>query len=119
MKKRIVIEGCPLRTVMDRFGDKWSILVLQTLGEEEAPIRFNDLDRGIEDISQKMLASTLRVLEGCGLISREAFLEIPPRVEYQLTDMGKSLLPLIKNLVEWSTDHLEAINSACMAKSKA
>lgn len=118
MKKRIVIEGCPLRTVMDRFGDKWSILVLQTLGEEEKPMRFNDLGRDIEDISQKMLASTLAKLEECGLISREAFLEIPPRVEYQLTDMGKSLLPLIKNLIEWSTDHLELINSARATKNE-
>lgn len=112
----VVVEGCPLRTVMDRFGDKWSILIIQTLGEE-GTLRFNELEKNIEDISQRMLSKTLKSLELCGLVDREIHAEVPPRVEYFLTDLGHSLLPIVDNLVEWSTNHLDEINNACSSKS--
>lgn len=108
----VVVEGCPLRTVMDRFGDKWSILVIRTLGEE-GTLRFNELEKSIEDISQRMLSKTLKSLELCGLINRKVHAEVPPRVEYFLTELGHSLLPIIDSLVEWSTNHLDEINIAC------
>jgi DNA-binding HxlR family transcriptional regulator len=111
-----IVEGCPLRTVMDRFGDKWSVLVLQTLGEEGV-LRFNEILKIIEDISQKMLSSTLRTLEETGLVERTLYPEIPPRVEYELTELGKSLIPLINRLIEWSEEHIDEINSACKTKN--
>lgn len=116
MRKTIIIEGCPLRTVMDRFGDKWSVLILLTLGDAGI-LRFNELADNIEDVSQKMLSKTLRRLEETGLVSRTLYTEIPPRVEYQLTEMGQSLLPLITQLVKWSEDHIDAINTACKQKN--
>lgn len=106
--ERWQIEGCPVRNVFDRFGDKWSILVLLILSEE-SPMRFNELNRVIRDISQKMLTVTLRTLEADGLISRKIYPEIPPRVEYRLTDLGKSLVPYINALAEWSKNNMPAV----------
>lgn len=100
---------CPVRNVLDRLGDKWSILVILSLGEAEK-IRFNTLHKLIGDISQKMLSVTLRTLEADGLVKRTMYPEIPPRVEYELTDMGRSLLPHIHGLVGWATQHLPAIS---------
>jgi len=103
-------ESCPIRNVLDRFGDKWSILVLLVLSDEEK-MRFNELHKAIGDISQKMLTVTLRTLEADGLVSREVFPEIPPRVEYRLTLLGKSLMPHIHGLVKWAKDNQEVIVS--------
>ena len=99
---------CPIRNVLSRVGDKWSMLVLFTL-ENNNSQRFKELQRNIPDISQKMLTATLKTLEGDGLILREAFPEIPPRVEYSLTQKGQSLLPLINNLVSWASENMEDI----------
>ena len=87
LKKYQPSPGCPIRDVLDRFGDKWSILIIIILGAE-AKMRFNELHKAIGDVSQKMLTTTLRTLEADGLISRKVFPEIPPRVEYQLTELG-------------------------------
>ena len=100
--------NCPIRNVLSRVGDKWSMLVLFTLENHECQ-RFKDLQRNIPDISQKMLTATLKMLEGDGLIHREVFPEIPPRVEYSLTEKGKSLLPLIDNLLSWASENMEDI----------
>lgn len=100
--------NCPIRNVLSRVGDKWSMLVLFTL-ESNNNQRFKELQRNIPDISQKMLATTLKMLEADGLILRVAFPEIPPRVEYSLTKKGKSLLPLINNLILWASDNMEDI----------
>lgn len=100
--------NCPIRNVLSRVGDKWSMLVLFTL-ESNNNQRFKELQRNIPDISQKMLATTLKMLEADGLILRVAFPEIPPRVEYSLTKKGKSLLPLINNLISWASDNMEDI----------
>lgn len=100
--------NCPIRNVLSRVGDKWSMLVLFTLENNDSQ-RFKELQRNIPDISQKMLTATLKMLEGDGLIHREVFPEIPPRVEYSLTEKGKSLLPLIDNLLSWASESMEDI----------
>lgn len=100
--------NCPIRNVLSRVGDKWSMLVLFTLENNDRQ-RFKELQRNIPDISQKMLTATLKMLEGDGLIHREVFPEIPPRVEYSLTEKGKSLLPLIDNLLSWASENMEDI----------
>ena len=99
---------CPVRNVLSRIGDKWSMLVLFTL-ETNKNQRFKELQRNIPDISQKMLTTTLKMLEGDNLVHREAFPEIPPRVEYSLTDKGQSLLPLIDNLMVWASENMNDI----------
>jgi DNA-binding HxlR family transcriptional regulator len=101
-------ENCPVRNVLDRFGDKWSILVIMILGEGGV-MRFKDLNAAIDDISQKMLTVTLRKLESDGLVTRTVYPEIPPRVEYGLTEVGESLLPHIRGLADWALQNLEAI----------
>lgn len=100
--------NCPIRNVLSRVGDKWSMLVLFTL-ELNDNQRFKELQRNIPDISQKMLTATLKMLEADGLIRREVFPEVPPRVEYSLTKKGKSLLPLIDNLLSWASENMEDI----------
>ena len=100
--------NCPIRNVLSRVGDKWSMLVLFTLESNDTQ-RFKELQRNIPDISQKMLTVTLKMLEADGLIRREVFPEVPPRVEYSLTKKGKSLLPLIDNLLSWASENMEDI----------
>jgi DNA-binding HxlR family transcriptional regulator len=101
-------KNCPVRQVLDRIGDKWSTLVILQLGENEV-MRFNELSQAIGDISQKMLTTTVRNLEADGLISRKMYAEIPPKVEYRLTALGTSLLPLIKDMVSWADNNLPTI----------
>lgn len=101
-------QKCPVRNVLDRFGDKWSILIIVILGKHGV-LRFNELNNTIGDISQKMLTVSLRTLEADGLVNRTIYPEIPPRVEYELTEMGKSLLPHIDRLAEWAETHMETI----------
>lgn len=100
--------GCPVRNVISRITDKWSLLVLYTLEHQEV-MRFNDLWRQIPDISQKMLTTTLRHLEDDGIVSREVFVEVPPRVEYRLAERGKSLMPLLDSLLTWGIEHFSDI----------
>ena len=107
-KNTIDTVNCPVRQVLDRVGDKWSTLVILLLGEKGV-LRFNQLSHAIGDISQKMLTVSLRSLEADGLVSRKMYPEIPPRVEYQLTALGESLLPLIKEMVKWADQNFETI----------
>ena len=100
--------NCPVRNILDRFGDKWSILILLILGEEEK-LRFNELSKAIPDVSQKMLTVTLRTLESDGLVKRTIFPEVPPRVEYEITAIGRTLLPHIQNLSKWAVENMPAI----------
>lgn len=106
--KDALFPNCPIRNILSRIGDKWSMLVLYTLETYEAK-RFKELQRNIPDISQKMLTATLRMLEADGLVKREAFAEVPPRVEYSLSDKGKTLLPHINALLSWATDNMDDI----------
>lgn len=106
--KDALFPNCPIRNILSRIGDKWSMLVLYTLETDEAK-RFKELQRNIPDISQKMLTATLRMLEADGLVKREAFAEVPPRVEYSLSDKGKTLLPHINAILSWATDNMDDI----------
>lgn len=105
------INNCPIRTVLDRLGDKWSILIILILGDGE-PKRFGELDKAIGDISQKMLTSTLRVLEADGLVKRTIYPQIPPKVEYEITALGTSLVPHIRSLSGWAEENMPAIKKA-------
>ena len=99
-----------ISTLLSRIGDKWTVLVVGTLGE--GPRRFNELRREIPSVSQRMLTLTLRNLERDGLVSRKVTPSIPPRVDYELTPLGHSLLKPISALTEWAIDHVEAIHAA-------
>ena len=100
--------NCPIRNVIDKFGDKWSLLVLYHLNEQ-GTLRFNELHRDMSDCSQKMLSQTLKRLEQIGLISRQVYPEVPPRVEYSLTARGQSLMPHVSALIGWALEHFEEI----------
>ena len=99
-----------ISTLLSRIGDKWTVLVVQTLGE--GPKRFNELRREIPSVSQRMLTLTLRILERDGLVNRTVTPTIPPRVDYELTELGKSLQKPICGLATWATANVEAIHSA-------
>ncbi len=102
---------CPaVREVLKRVGDKWSVLVVATLGAGRK--RFSELRRTIEGISQRMLTLTLKGLERDGLVTRTAYATIPPRVEYELTKLGRSLLVPISQLGEWAAQNRENIQAA-------
>ena len=100
--------NCPIRDILCRLGDKWSMLVLITLNVN-GTMRFSDIQKTISDISQRMLTVTLRTLEADGLVSRTVYAEVPPRVEYQLTETGKTLIPHIESLVDWAWEHMTGI----------
>ncbi|MDH6305172.1 DNA-binding HxlR family transcriptional regulator [Parabacteroides sp. PF5-5] len=101
-------EYCPVRNVIARLGDKWSILTLTTL-KVNGKLRFSDIQRTIGDVSQRMLTVTLRAMEADGIISREIHAEVPPRVEYELTELGESLYPHLQALIDWATENIDTI----------
>lgn len=103
-------EACPVRGVLDRIGDKWSVLIVLTLAG--APHRFGALRRAVPDISQRMLTQTLRDLERDGLLSRTVHPTKPPSVEYALTPLGESLLVPLLGLVRWADEHHAEILAA-------
>jgi DNA-binding HxlR family transcriptional regulator len=96
--------------VLQRVGDKWTVLVVSQLGERT--MRFNELRRTIGNISQKMLTTTLRDLEQDGFVTRTVYPEIPPRVEYALTDLGRDLLEPVLGLVSWAKENRERMEAA-------
>ena len=107
-----VYQGnCPTRAILDRIADKWATLIIGILAQSESR-RFNELKRTIGGISQKMLTQTLRDLERDGLVKRTVYAEIPPRVEYRLTDLGKTLCGPISALTQWAHDHIDEVKSA-------
>src|SRR4030066_1290122 len=99
---------CPIRNVLGRFSDKWSLLILCSL-QAHAKMRYTELKNSIPDISQKMLTVTLKQLQNEHLLKRKAYAQIPPRVEYSLTEMGKSLMPVIRMMIEWAEVHFEEV----------
>ena len=102
--------ACPIRNVISRFGDKWSMLVLYQLHVSETGIlRFNEMRRLMTDCSQKMLSQTLKNLEQSHLVHREVYPEVPPRVEYSLTGTGRSLMPAIIALIDWGKEHFDEV----------
>lgn len=103
-------ERCPVRDVLDCIGDRWSLLTLASL--EGGTLRFTELKRAIGDISQRMLAQTLRTLERDGYVTREVHPTIPPKVEYTLTELGESLLAKVKPLVRWAEENHVRVRKA-------
>lgn len=107
-KSDLITEICPIRNVVSRFGDKWSLLVLLVIDRGDV-IRFNELGRMIPDISTRVLSTTLKTLEADGLIDRKVYAQVPPKVEYSLTETGKSLIPLLMKLTEWAQTNMKKV----------
>lgn len=108
VEKNSIIEICPIRNVVARFGNKWALLVILILSENGST-RFNQLCRLIPDISSKVLSGTLQMLEADDLISRKVYPEVPIRVEYKLTETGESLVPIIQQLTDWALKNMKSI----------
>ena len=109
MKEKIsIMEICPIRNVVARFGNKWALLLIVILNEN-ANTRFNQIRKLVPDISTKMLSNTLQILEADGLVKRKVFPEVPIRVEYTLSERGKSLVPIINTLTEWAKQNMAEI----------
>ncbi|MGM9859515.1 MAG: winged helix-turn-helix transcriptional regulator [Muribaculaceae bacterium] len=109
--KLVQYLSCPIRQVISKFGDKWSLLVLYTINENtEGVMRFNELRRHMSDCSQKMLSATLKNLEKYNLVHREVFAQVPPKVEYSLTETGRSLMPALHYLIKWAKSHIDDVN---------
>jgi DNA-binding HxlR family transcriptional regulator len=106
----IVADSCRVRTVLDRIGDKWAIYVVNRLGQ--GPHRFSELNRGIDGITARMLTVTLRGLERDGIVTRTMHAVVPPRVDYQLTQLGETLLDTIEQLAAWAGAHISEIEAA-------
>jgi DNA-binding HxlR family transcriptional regulator len=106
----VMAPACPTRQVVGRIGDKWTLLTLFALGTRT--LRFSELRREVEGISQKMLTHTLRGLERDGLVARTVYPTIPPKVEYSLTPLGASLAEVITTIRTWAYGHMDEISSA-------
>jgi DNA-binding HxlR family transcriptional regulator len=104
------LQNCPVRDVLDRISDKWSVLIVIELAKR--PYRFGELRRELRDISQRMLTQSLRNLQESGLVHREVFPTNPPSVEYSLTPLGRSFLTPLAALVRWADDNHPAIREA-------
>src|SRR5213594_2542032 len=103
--------NCHARDVLARVGDTWSVYVIHVLGDART-LRFNELRSRVDGISQRMLTVTLRGMERDGLVIRKVYPEVPPRVEYSLTSLGKTLRQLVRGLVDWSGAHLAEVDAA-------
>ncbi|OHV30990.1 HxlR family transcriptional regulator [Parafrankia colletiae] len=101
---------CRVRTIMDRVGDKWSLAVVSELSA--GPRRFSEVRRAVPGINQRMLTSTLRTLERDGLVSRTVYAQIPPRVDYELTGLGRTLLATVSSLIAWAASNADDIDEA-------
>ena len=103
--------NCHAREMLARVGDKWSVYVIHVLGDA-GTLRFNELRGRVAGISQRMLTVTLRGMERDGLVTRKVYPEVPPRVEYSLTKLGRTLRQLVRGLVQWSGAHLTEVDAA-------
>lgn len=106
----ITVSSCRVREILERVGDKWSLFVISRLGD--GPKRFTVIKQSVDGISQRMLTVTLRGLERDGIVSRTMYPVIPPRVEYELTSLGRTLLDAVGALMTWADAHLDEIDSA-------
>lgn len=103
----VYLQGCPARMVLERLADKWALLIVGLL--RIGPLRFNQLRREIEGVSQKALSQTLKKLERDGLLSRKAFPTVPVTVEYALTPLGKTLSEAVEPLARWAEENIEDV----------
>ncbi|MGK5679997.1 winged helix-turn-helix transcriptional regulator [Actinoplanes sp. URMC 104] len=110
MEASAYAKNCPSRQILDRIGDTWSVLVVMMLAD--GPQRYTALQKRIEGVSPKMLTQTLRGLERDGLIARTVHAEVPPRVDYTLTELGRSLLDLVGALEKWAVLHIDDVLTA-------
>ena len=111
------LMDCPVRGVLDRISDKWSMLLVMTLAD--GPRRFNQIRRDVPDISQKMLTQTLRDLQRDGLVARRVYDTKPPSVEYRLTPMGEAIIVPFGHLIEWASENHKRISAARVEFDKA
>lgn len=100
-------KSCPIEHTVDLIGHKWKVLILRNLMNNGIQ-RFNELNKGIEGISQKMLTQQLRQMESDGLIRRKIYPEVPPKVEYSLTELGQTLKPVLDAMSHWGTEHINS-----------
>ncbi|WP_305274697.1 helix-turn-helix domain-containing protein [uncultured Duncaniella sp.] len=110
-EKYSCVASCPMRNVIAHFANKWSMLLLVIL-DEFGIMRFNELSRAIPDISPKVLSGHLKTLESVGLVKRNLYAEVPPRTEYELTDLGRTLIPILNQLSDWGRRHLNDITKS-------
>jgi DNA-binding HxlR family transcriptional regulator len=102
--------NCPTRQVLDRIADKWTVLIIRRLSD--GTLRFAQLRRAVDGISQKVLTNTLRGLERDGIVTRRIYASVPPRVEYSLTDLGRSLSDLVERICDWAEANIEKVQEA-------
>ncbi|MBO6257905.1 MAG: helix-turn-helix transcriptional regulator [Succinivibrio sp.] len=107
MKKKEELPDCPVATTVSLIGSKWKLLIMRNLLVR--PWRFNELQRSLEGISQKVLTDSLRSMEEDGIITRTVFPEVPPRVEYALSELGESMRPIIKSMETWGTEYKKGL----------
>jgi len=110
-------DRCPTRQVLDCIADKWTVMIVARLARDT--MRFGVLKRDIGGISQKMLAQTLRGLERDGLVARKVYAEVPPRVEYSLTPLGETLVPVLAQIKQWAEGNIESVLAAQQAYDRA
>ena len=107
MKTKAELPECPVATTVSLIGSKWKLLIMRNLLAR--PWRFNELQKNIEGISQKVLTDSLRSMEADGIITRTVFPEVPPRVEYALSELGESMRPIIKSMEEWGLEYKQGL----------
>ena len=110
MKTKEELPACPVATAVSLIGGKWKLLILRNL--KARPWRFNELQRDLDGISQKVLTDSLRAMETDGIVIRTVFAEVPPRVEYSLSDLGMSMKPILDSLANWGTDYRKQVCSS-------
>ena len=108
MKKKEELPDCPVATTVSLIGSKWKLLIIRNLLVR--PWRFNELQKSLEGISQKVLTDSLRSMKEDGIITRTVFPEVPPRVEYALSELGESMRPIIKSMEAWGTEYKQNSN---------
>ncbi len=108
MKTRDELPECPVATTVSLIGSKWKLLIMRNLLAR--PWRFNELQKSLDGISQKVLTDSLRSMEADGIITRTVYPEVPPRVEYALSELGESMRPIIKSMENWGTEYKNSMN---------
>lgn len=109
-KYDVYLANCPSRQLLDRISDKWVSLILVALGQGSR--RYSELARELAGVSQKMLTQTLRALERDGLVAREVTAAVPVRVDYELTELGRSLLPILRAVKQWAEHNMDDVTTA-------